>query len=115
MKSSTLLTYLGLTLAVLFSRPALADCTPGETRCGADSEVERCTSDHTWNTEPSNLCNRSIPNPPTDDRRYNDRGRDELARGGCTSGISRCGADGLVERCTDSNTWSTEPGSACTR
>ena len=106
---------LGIVLLGLSWRPALADCTRGETRCGADSLVEHCTIDHTWKTDPGTGCNRSIPEPRPDEHRDNERGRDELTSGNCTSGISRCGAGGQVERCTDANTWRTEPGSFCSR
>ena len=117
MKSSILLVCLGLSAVGLYAAPALADCTPGETRCGAESEVQRCTNDHTWNTEAGSMCNRSISNHPEDaDRaRYSDRGGEGRGGVGCTPGISRCGADGELERCTNSNTWSREPGSSCNR
>jgi len=99
----------------LTSKAAMADCTPGETHCGADSLVEHCTVDHTWRTDPSTGCNRSIPQPRPDESRFDDRSRITATNGNCTSGISRCGAGGQVERCTDSNTWAVDPGSFCSR
>ncbi len=110
--------YAGMLIAgFLLAGRAHADCTPGETRCGADSNVERCNADHTWDTDPGAICNRNIPNRPEDDRRGDRRidGGGSLAGDVCTSGISRCGADNHVERCTDANTWETDPGSTCTR
>jgi hypothetical protein len=93
----------------------LADCTPGESRCGADSQVERCTADHTWSTDAATICDRNIPNRPMDPARFDERRRPPAESSPCTAGISRCGADGRVERCTDANTWTTDPGSTCTR
>ncbi len=109
-------TLLAMVVVGLTCRPALADCTPGETHCGADSLVEHCTADHVWRTDPATACNRSIPQPRPEEGRYGDRGRYADTGGGtCTSGISRCGAGGQVERCTDSNTWAIDPGSYCSR
>jgi hypothetical protein len=112
-----MLVLLSLSAIGLFAQPVLADCTPGQTRCGADSEMESCNPDHTWNTQPAAMCSRNIPDLLSDERRYNfnERGRGDPSGGNCTTGISRCGADGQVERCTDSNTWSTEPGVLCSR
>jgi hypothetical protein len=46
---------------------------------------------------------------------YDDRGRGQIASDICAPGITRCGADGQVQRCTDSNSWSPQPGSYCSR
>lgn len=110
-----LLSALCFVALALAGQVALADCTTGETRCGADSLVEHCTRDHIWNTDPSTGCSRAVPNPRPDDRRDGDRARNDVTSGRCTNGISRCGAGGQVERCTDNNSWITEPGSYCSR
>jgi len=117
MNTSRIPLLLGMIVLGLAGRPALADCTPGETRCGADSLVETCTREHVWRTDPATACNRSVAEPQAQaqERRDGDRGRNELTSGKCTSGISRCGAGGQVERCTDANAWITEPGSFCGR
>jgi hypothetical protein len=117
MKPSNFLIFLALLATGLVARPALADCTPGETRCGTYGEMEGCNNDHKWDTQPNSKCERSIPNRPQNEGRYNynEGGRGKTSDGSCTQGITRCGADGKVERCTEFNTWKTDPGSNCNR
>jgi hypothetical protein len=120
MKASTLLLLSGLVALGLLSRPVYAVCTPGESRCGADGEIQRCNSDHTWNaSEPGSTCNPN-DNPSDKAPRYNDRSGGDGRQGDglqplCTPGITRCGADNEVERCTQDSNWSKEPGTSCNR
>jgi hypothetical protein len=115
MKSKSLFVSCVLSALALCALPAHADCTPGETRCGADTDVQRCNSDHTWDTDAGTRCDPNVPNRPAVERfgRYGgsiDQGRDGNV---CTKGFTRCGADGEVERCTEDGTWDAEPGSSC--
>lgn len=88
---------------------AWAECTDGESRCGADRSVQRCKvstsngSNH-WVTEAEN-CKA----PGTD------FSHDLVQKGkpGCETNATQCGADGLVERCivpmhNGPNHWITE-------
>lgn len=83
-------------IALLSAHTASAGCTTGESRCGADGYVERCTSNGTWNSSMLKCAREG-------DGRY---GRDRPSGGyRCTPGESQCGADGYVERCTPDGTW----------
>ena len=104
------------TFAMAFmAPPAFGACTPGETRCGADSQVERCTKEFTWSTDAGSICDRGIPNHAKDDHRADDRVASPPAGAQCIPGISRCGADSHVERCTADHDWKTDPQSDCSR
>jgi|SRR5581483_5461509 len=73
----------GFTLGILVNLTVLlltvvADCTPGDTRCGADGYVQRCDYEgKRWDITFTRCKKEKV----------------------CSPGASRCGADGYVERC----------------
>jgi hypothetical protein len=79
--------------------------------------METCNNDHKWDTQPNLQCE-----PLTSDRdrnwgrySYREGGRDQAAQETCTPGLTRCNADGKVERCTDPNTWKADLLTNCRR